>query len=102
MLIRTFLVMVILILSNPLYAEPLSPKSRWIAVFTPALVDSCESKALLNRLQSLVKANQLALVRPFQNCGVVFTSDTSLDIKHLKTLPELDYIEPDGLNQHFK
>ena len=71
-------------------------------MFKLTKVDNCEANALIGRLVSVIDNNQLTLVRPFQNCGVVFIADKPLNTHRLKALPELDYVEPDGHNQHFR
>ncbi|WP_422139818.1 hypothetical protein [Endozoicomonas sp. ALC020] len=82
------------------YSEFSHYTHRWVAVFDSGIVKSCDAELLIEKLDKLSSEVTISLVRPFGSCGIVFLSDSSLDIESLTQQdPSIRYIEPDGLNQ---
>ncbi|MGI9278664.1 MAG: hypothetical protein ACR2PX_03420 [Endozoicomonas sp.] len=88
-------------LSLPLFshAEFSHSTHRWIAVFHPDQVESCDAELLMEKLDDLSSDATLSLVRPYSSCGIIFLSDEPLDIKTLNENPLIRYLESDGLNE---
>ncbi len=95
---KTFTIVIGLSLSLSSIAEFSQSPYRWIAVFNPDFVESCNDEYLFEKLNDLASAN-LSLIRPFNNCGIILVSDKPLDIKALEKNPSIRYIEQDGVNQ---
>ncbi|KEQ14071.1 hypothetical protein [Endozoicomonas numazuensis] len=96
---RLFLLFFTLSLPTLSSAEINSLTNRWIAAFHPDQVTSCDAESLLKKMDTLSSKAQLTLIRPYNPCGIIFLSDSPLDIENLKNSPSIQFIEPDGFNQ---